>query len=330
MSDTSDTDETDKPLYRALVVERDLAKARALLEAGHDPDDGESLYHAAEGRDLAALELLWAFGVDLNAAPALLRKLDWEDPAGLAWLLERGADPEKTFGLPDGDTALHHAIRRGRSAKVVTLLLDAGADLEAPRGDGLSPYRHALRAGRAELTELLARRGADLSVVTPADELLGAAARGDRRLAAELGRRHPQALGAAPAEAPAAACEAAWHGRLRALLVFLELGWPLEGRGQLGGTALHQASFRGHAEIVRLLAARGALLETRCTAHGATPLEWCGAGSLQREMGAFGGDPEGHPDVARALVEAGARLPDRIAASEPVLAVLQAAADAGP
>ena len=45
-------------LYGAAGVAHDVEATRLLLDRGADPDDGESVYHAVEGEDLACLELL--------------------------------------------------------------------------------------------------------------------------------------------------------------------------------------------------------------------------------------------------------------------------------
>ena len=39
-------------------------------------------------------------------------------------------------------------------------------------------------------------------------------------------------------------------------------------------TPLHQAAFRGHTDVVRLLVERGARTDIRDTIHKGTPLDW--------------------------------------------------------
>jgi hypothetical protein len=89
-------------------------------------------------------------------------------------LLERGARPDDhtlylaAFGpeclrllVPDiaESTTLAAPISVG-NVDGVRLLLEHGADPDAPGQDGCSPYRLAVRQGRAEVAHLLARYGA--------------------------------------------------------------------------------------------------------------------------------------------------------------------------
>ena len=65
MAETTDYPELP-PLYYASVA-NDLAEVKRLLEAGADPNDGESIYHAAEKNHRAVLDLLKAHG-DVNVS----------------------------------------------------------------------------------------------------------------------------------------------------------------------------------------------------------------------------------------------------------------------
>ncbi len=152
-------------LYAAGGLNNNPALTRTLLEAGANPNDGESVYHATEHRDLACLKLLLSHGATLKSTNALKHILDREEIEGLQLLLATGSDPNETN--QGGETALHWGIWRGRSAKTITLLLDSGADIDATRNDGRTPYALALLSGQMEIAELLAARGAkqDLSAV---------------------------------------------------------------------------------------------------------------------------------------------------------------------
>src|SRR5262249_45375326 len=81
-----------------------------LLERGADPNDGETPYHAPEGFDDRAMQLVVDSGrLDPSGLTTMLhRKLDWADRRGAAWLLEHGADPNQVSAW--GDRALHHAL----------------------------------------------------------------------------------------------------------------------------------------------------------------------------------------------------------------------------
>ena len=67
-------------LYGAAGVAHDPELTRVLLEAGADPDDGESLYHSTESRDVACLALLLEHGATTSDTNALAHALDDERP----------------------------------------------------------------------------------------------------------------------------------------------------------------------------------------------------------------------------------------------------------
>ena len=58
-------------LYGAAGVVHDPELTRVLLEAGANPDDGESLYHSVEDRSTACLELLLTHGATVDGSNAL-------------------------------------------------------------------------------------------------------------------------------------------------------------------------------------------------------------------------------------------------------------------
>src|SRR5690606_28683599 len=84
--------------------DRFVETARILLEAGANPNDGESFYHAVEFHNTKSLDLLYKYGVDINGGNAFFHKLDYEDPEGILWFLENGVDLNITIG--NGNTPL--------------------------------------------------------------------------------------------------------------------------------------------------------------------------------------------------------------------------------
>src|SRR5215831_4563485 len=158
-------------LYAATGLNNNADLGLVLLEAGANPNDGESLYHSTEHPDLACMKLLLRYGAEPNRANALKHILDREDSEGVRRLLDAGADPSGTNER--GDTALHWAVWRGRSWEIIRALLDRGADVDAKRSDGRTPYALAILSGQKETAALLKSHGAhtDLSALDQFVEL---------------------------------------------------------------------------------------------------------------------------------------------------------------
>src|SRR5258706_1379233 len=122
----------ESAIYGAAGVARHPGLTRLLLERGADPNDGETPYHVPETTDNTVMRMLLESGT-LNAenlATMLLRKTDWHDLEGLRMLLEHGADPNHMERW--GESAMHHAVRRDNSLKMIELLVEHGADASLP------------------------------------------------------------------------------------------------------------------------------------------------------------------------------------------------------
>jgi ankyrin repeat protein len=261
-----------------------------LLEAGANPNDGESLYHSTEHPDLACMKLLLRHGAEPNRANALKHILDYEHSEGVQLLLDAGADPNETN--EQGNTALHWAVWRGRSVKIITALLDRGADINAKRKDGRTAYALAILGGQKELAALLKSRGAntDLSAL---DQFVDASANAGQQVAAQPG------ISALPEYAHLVPHLAAVHNTA-AVRGLLTAGLPINARGEHGGTALHWACWKGYADLVKLLLDHHAALDIKDQAFHATPSGWMQHGT--QNCGEPGGD---HAEVARLLIAAG-------------------------
>jgi hypothetical protein len=157
-------------LYGALCHADNFTLGRWLLEQGADPNDNECLYHATELEHTRALELLLKHNARPDGTNALPRALDFEDEVKVRLLLEAGADPNVTVpdqpgGLPlNTIPALHHAVRRGRSAAIVELLLEFGADAKAV-WQGHTPYALARIYGNTAAAGSAGGEGACFSAV---------------------------------------------------------------------------------------------------------------------------------------------------------------------
>jgi ankyrin repeat protein len=299
------------PLRCAVAGAANPAITRLLLEHGAVPGDPD-LYLACFGDDdHESLRLLLGHATDVDQTTALAAPISVGDTEGARLLLEAGADPNH---LPPADLyrgnhaddppwpAVYAAVRSGAPLELVELLLDHGADPDAPGPDGRSPYRLALSEGRTDLADLLRRRGAG-DDATATDRFLAACLRADRAEAQRLLAADPGLrawLAGAEADAFVHAAET---GSTAAVELMLDLGAAVGARGGDGGTALHAAAYSGSAAIVRLLLDRGADIEARDTTWDSPPLEWAMVGSGERP--ATSPSPDWIATV-QALLDAGA------------------------
>jgi len=281
-------------IYAATGLNNNPALALALLEAGANPNDGESLYHSTEHHDLACMKLLLRHGARVEGSNALKHMLDSEDSEGLRLLLDAGADPNETN--EQGATALHWAVWRGRSVKIITTLLDHGAALNAQRTDGRTAYGLAILSGQKETAALLKLRGANTDL-SPLDQFVDAAANaGQKHLAA------PPDVSGLPGYKHLIPDLASVH-HTSAVRGLLAAGLPVDARGEHGGTALHWACWKGYADLVKLLLDYHARLDIKDEAFHAAPAGWMHHGT--RNCGDGNGE---YAEIARLLIAAGAPM----------------------
>ncbi len=190
------------------------------------------------------------------------------------WCLELLADAgERAPAL--FAAALAEAVAMGSTA-AVKVLLAAGADPGAPGPDGRSARRRALSAGVADTVQLLGPADGD-----PLERLLEAILLGDSAAARGLVDAEPSLVDRLDAGDLAALVAAAERGNISAVELALDIGFPIEARGDDGATALHAAAYAGSADTVALLLARAADLTVRDTRWHSQPLDWALVGSGQ-------------------------------------------------
>jgi hypothetical protein len=248
--------------YRSALFEaverRDLALARQLVEAGASDED--AFYHACEQSDIAFLDLLHQPGFER----LVIHKLDFEDAAGLAWFLDRGADV-------NGLGCLHWAIGRGRGVPILRMLLDAGADMDRPHPrTGQRPLAVAARCGHLAAYDLLVAEGATAELDAVETAVL-AVARGE---STRLPEADPPMPGTPCDDAGWLLGQFALLGRLAVVRALLDAGMDVDTRGWSNFTPLGQAAMHGRTEVVRLLVERGAnLADCAFDDEGPTPLD---------------------------------------------------------
>lgn len=252
-------------LYGAAGVNRDPAMTKLLLEAGADPNDGESLYHSLENPDCT--RVLLQHGAHVTGTNALGRALDMPEPAALELLLANGGDANevgsgamRVWGAP-----LLRAIAVRRSAAHVQALLAAGADPFVHTPDGISAYRLALQAGLPEVADLLKAAGG-AEPLSDEELFVAACARVDAAEARRIQARRPDLPESlTSAQLRLLPDTVAW-GSADAARVMVELGWPIAVcGGDWNATALNLAVFRGDAGLTDFLLSHGASWHER---HG--------------------------------------------------------------
>jgi hypothetical protein len=246
-------------LYGAAGTNHDPELTKLLLDAGADPNDGESLYHSLE--TLACTRLLLEHGACIAETNALYRVLDLDNVAALALLLEHGGDPNEPARNPpltDWGSPLLWAIRRRRSRRHVEALLQAGADPSATTPSGISAYRLALQFGLGEIAELLRQNGG-AQPLSEDEQFVAACARGDEAEARRIRARRPDLPGSLVEAQLRVLPDMTAEGGDEGARLMVELGWPIAVRGgDWNASALNLAVFRGNAALTRFLLEHGA------------------------------------------------------------------------
>ncbi len=217
--------------------------ARALLEAGANPNDSQGAYNRCFSPDNTHLELMLEYG------------LKDEDPSD--WFLTE----------PDRDPAEHRTMHfqliialRWGFADRARLLIDHGVDINTPDNNyyptytvGYTPYQVALMRGMPEIADLIAAKGGRVDPLHGLQEFQAACMRGDFETAQALAPNH---MGAEPDKDHELLREAAGNGNVAAVQTMIQLGFELSPRGK--STALHVAGFKGRVEVIRALIDAGA------------------------------------------------------------------------
>jgi ankyrin repeat protein len=232
------------------------ALARALLEAGADPNDAQTLYNRTFQPDDTHLELLFEFGLD--DADELAFQLAWAVAHGMdarvELLVGHGVDPDT----------------------------EVGGRYEVARS---SAYAAARTSGHPRTAELLLRLGAS-PVLSTEQAVLAAVFSGD---VVDLG-----SVPAAVASRPGLVAWAANLARPDAVRRAVGLGWEVNRLArtdvpsdQEWETGLHAAAGNGDGVMVGLLLELGADPGVQDCRFRATPAQWAehfGHAELAREL----------------------------------------------
>jgi ankyrin repeat protein len=274
-------------LFGAAGIADNAAVTSLLLRYGADPDDDESLYHAAQHADRACLRVLLGHGATVDGTNAFAAAIAPGNAEGVRLMIESGGDP----GRPRQGGAAEDGHLADRSlaplplavascgVDVVEPLLAAGADPNALGTDHRSAIRRAVRKGNNDVARLLRRHGAR-DDTTEVDNFLGACLRADRGAANQLLSVAPGLPRRLTPEDLGTLVDAAEYADPAAVRLMLDLGFPIGGRREDdGATALHAAAYAGRLAVVALLLERGADVRAQDGQWGASALAWATVGS---------------------------------------------------
>jgi len=183
-------------------------------------------------------------------------------------------------------------------------------------GHNKSAHEIAREFGREDVLALLLERSPDSLKLALACEL------GDEALFRRMMAARPGAANELADDEHRKLVNAAQSNNARAVRLMLEAGWPVDSRGQHGGTALHWASWHGNIEMVRAILSHHPAMHLRDVANDSTALGW----TLHGSENGWHRDQGDYPAVVEALLDAGAEAPpvtDRLGGSDAVLEVLR-------
>ncbi|KAL1599674.1 hypothetical protein SLS60_007477 [Paraconiothyrium brasiliense] len=253
----------------------------------------------------------------ISAAKALSQTLHWDDPLRETLTAIFSSPPTSlflacSFGLNSimeelevcegidwnqrnvmGSTGLHLAAANGHE-KVVEMLLDRGAHVDAETARKRTALHKASEHGHAAVVNVLLQRGANVAAQDDrgATALHEASAHGHEAVVALLLEKGGDCA-SIDNRGGTALHVAARHGHACVIQRLIDCGTDVMARDASQWTALHGASGRGHEAVVRLLLKNGAVMAVS-DVHGGTPLHW--ASGL------------GHESVVRLLLKNGADI----------------------
>jgi ankyrin repeat protein len=174
-------------------------------------------------------------------------------------LLYRGADVNArgVRGAVEG-TPLHFAAWRG-NAKIVELLLDSGAHINAKGKDGVTALHLTTYFAEAPTMQLLLDRGADINAKNNYGQTtLHEVAFGGNTAKAQLLLDRGADINAKTQTGLTALHRGAEKGRSAIVELLLDRGADVNAKDKDEQTALHKAAFMGQTATVELLLGRGA------------------------------------------------------------------------
>jgi ankyrin repeat protein len=274
--------------------------------------DGQTPLHFAPTIEVAAFLLdkganIDARDVDHESTPAQYMVRSRQDVA--RYLVRRGCKTDLLLAAALGDIDLVRRHLDENPECIRMSVSDQWFPKRDPRSGGCiyiwtlgghkTAHVVAREFGHEDVLRLLLER-------SPEELLLGLACElGDETLFRSLLAKRPDLTRTLTDDDQRKLVNAAESHNNNAVRLMLAAGWPLDARGQSGGTALHWASWHGNLEMVREVLRYHPPVDVRGDDYDMPPLGWALHGSensWHREKGDYVG-------VVEALLAAGAKVP---------------------
>jgi ankyrin repeat protein len=288
--------------------------------------DGQTPLHFAGTIQVAGF--LLEHGADINArdvdhesTPAQWMIRERQEVA--RYLVQRGCKTDILMAAALGDSEL---VRKHLDADPQCIHMRVSHEyfpMSNPRAGGaiyqwtlgwyVSPHDVAKQFGHEEVCRLLIER-------SPNDvKLIASCWSADETAVKTLLRESPEIVAGLSQAYQRQVAHAARNNNLAAVRIMLAAGLPVDAVGQHHATPLHWAAFHGNASMAREILRYNPPLEQIDGDFKSTPLGWAIHGSENGwycETGDYGA-------TVQALLDAGAKLPEKDGGTEPVREVLR-------
>ena len=321
-----DADEELAPFLidRGAVVDAHAAARLGMLDrlkalVSSNPDvvharggDGQTPLHFASSVEIAEYLLGHGAGIDARdvdheSTPAQYMVRDRQAIA--RYLVGRGCQTDILMAAALGDVERVRKHLETDPACIRTTVSEEYFPKQNPRSGGtiynwtlgMDKTAHVIARefDRADVFDLLMAHTPDPLQLSVACEL------GDEKLIDALQSAHPDLVQRVDDVDRKKIATAARNNSTKAVRLMLAAGWPVDVRGQHGGTPLHWAAWHGNLEMAQELLRRGAPLDATDQDYNGTPVNWAVYGSVHGwhcKTGDYAGTIE-------ALLRAGAPAP---------------------
>jgi len=308
-----------------------MDRLRELVEA--DPalvhargGDGQTPLHFASTVEIAAYLLdhgadIDARDVDHESTPAQYMLRDRPEVA--RYLISRGAKADLLMAAALGDVELAKRLLLADPESIRTRVDHAWFPKTAWRSGGtiyqwvlgwhVSACQVAKAFNQDQVFQLL------MEHCPPDEKLINACWIHDEPLVKAVLERNPDVVASLSPALRRQLPHAARNNDGVAARLMLQAGLPVNTGGQHHATVLHWAAWHGNTELVREILTRKPDIENVDNEYKSSPLGWTMHGSLNGWYLPAGD----HPGTIEALLDAGAKIPEKISGSEAVLEVFR-------